>query len=110
MKIDFKPHANVMVVTPHGPITVEDAEEFRESVSARILEREGRIVLDMEYAPYVDSAGIEALLALCSTAGPVRPRVANLAEACRDALDITLVLPQLDVFDTVESAIRSYKR
>lgn len=110
MKIDFKPHANVLVVTPHGPITAEEAEEFRERVAAGVEEREGRVVLDMEYAPYVDSAGIEALLALCTGSRSVRPRVANLADTCREALDLTLVLPELDVFETVESAIRSYKR
>ena len=110
MKIDFKPHANVMVVTPHGPIIGDDAQEFRENVTASIQEREGRVVIDMEYAPYLDSVGIEALLALCNGPGLVRPRVANLGETCREALDLTLVLPEFEVFDTVENAIRSYKR
>ncbi len=110
MKIDVKPHASVAVVTPHGAITVEEAEEFREKLAASIREREGRVVLDMEYTPYLDSAGIEALLELCSTASAMHPRLANLGETCREALDLTSVLQELEVYDTVENAIRSYKR
>ncbi len=110
MKIDVNPHASVTVVTPHGAITLEEVEEFRERLAATVKEREGRVVLDMEYTPYLDSAGIEALLELCSSATTAHPRLANLGETCREALDLTSVLEELEVYDTVENAIRSYKR
>ncbi|MBN2448366.1 MAG: STAS domain-containing protein [Phycisphaerae bacterium] len=111
MKTDVQPHGSVMVVTPHGPLTREEVAEFRNTVGQAIASREGRVVLDLQHVPYVDSEGIESLLELCgATESLNRPRLAQLDETCREALDLTEVLWQLEVFDTVESAIRSYKR
>jgi hypothetical protein len=40
----------------------------------------------------------------------LQPLLAHLGETCREALDLTDVLPKLRVFDNVENAIRSLKR
>jgi anti-anti-sigma factor len=112
VKVDTQPHGSVSVLVPHGPLAGEDVEHLRQSLSLAIDQKGGRIVLDMSDVPYLDSSGIEALLELCAgqRIGSARPRLAQLGETCREALDLTDVLPGLTVFDTVESAIRSYKR
>jgi len=112
MKIDTQSHGTVAVVTPHAPLAGDEVEQFRNALSLAIDQRGGRVVLNMGDVPYLDSRGIEALLELC-TAQPVageRPRLAALTETCREALDLTDVLASLAVFDTVDSAIRSFKR
>lgn len=43
-----------------------------------------------------------------TAAGPRGGRLAALTETCREALDVTDSLTRLDVFDTVESALRSF--
>lgn len=112
MKIDTQLHGSVSVLVPHGPLASEEQEDFRTAVEAAIAQKSGRVVLDMTDVPYLDSGGIETLLESCAGqhAGSARPRLAQLSETCREALELTDVLSQLTVFDTVESAIRSYKR
>ena len=112
MKVDSQSHGSVSVITPHGPLAGDELEDFRGALLIAIDQKGGRVVLDMSDVPYVDSGGLEALLELCTAqqAASARPRLAELGEACREALDLTDVLPLLNVFDTVESAIRSYKR
>jgi anti-anti-sigma factor len=112
MKIDTQPHGSVSVLVPHGPLAGSDVEELRQTFSVTIDQKSGRVVLDMSDVPYLDSSGIEALLELCAEQqlGTTRPRLAQLGETAREALDLTDVLARLTVFDTVESAIRSYKR
>ena len=112
MKVETQLHGSVSVLVPHGPLAGDDLEKLRQQLQAAIDQKSGRVVLDMSDVPYLDSTGIESLLALCDGqhAASARPRLAALGEACREALDLTDVLPRLTVFDTVENAIRSYKR
>lgn len=112
MKIEQQQHGNVLVLVPHGPLMREDADEFRGRLQTLAREHCGRVVVDMSQVPYLDSSGIECLLGQFAAApGPAaRPKLAALTETCREALDLTDTLARLDVFDTVENAIRSYRR
>ncbi len=111
MKIDVQSHGTVAVVVPHGPLTRDELGDFRATVDETVSAKEGRVVLDMTQVPFVDSGGIETLLDICGTVDAFnRPRLAQLDETCREALALTDVLTHLDVFDTVDNAIRSYKQ
>ncbi len=113
MKVEQQQHGNVLVLVPHGPLVREDSADFGAAVQAGAREQGGRVVLDMTNVPYLDSAGIECLLAQCGSGdrvGSGRPRLACLTETCREALDLTDVLPRVEVFDTVENAMRSLRR
>jgi anti-anti-sigma factor len=112
MKVEAHPHGSVSVLVPHGALVAEDIGDFRQALELAIEQKSGRVVLDMDDIPYLDSGGITALLELCAgqQVASARPRLARLGETCREALDLTDVLERLTVFDTVESAIRSYKR
>jgi anti-anti-sigma factor len=110
MNIEVQQHGSVSVVAPRGPLVAEDAQAFRAKISEVNAKRRGRIVIDLRDVPLLDSQGIEALADLCHSGGSLaHPRLAGLSDVCREALDLTDVLPRLDVFDTVESAIRSLK-
>jgi len=112
MKVDTLPHGMVAVVVPHGPLVTDDVDDFRRAIEAAGERRSGRVVVDLGDVPFLDSVGIEALLGLytASRTATSAPKLAALTETCRDTLDLTDVLPRLEVFDTVENALRSYNR
>ena len=112
MKIDTQLHGSVSVLVPHGALAGDDVEDFRDHLHNTIDQKSGRVVVNMDDVPYLDSIGIEALVSLCTGthSASARPRLAQLGETAREALHLTDVLERLTVFDTVESAIRSYKR
>ncbi len=111
MKVETLAQGSIVVATPHGPLTHEETGDFRAAIGDSIRERNGRVVLDMTDVPFLDSAGIEVLLELIGQAATLqKPRLARLADACREALDLTDVLEKLETFDTVENALRSFRQ
>lgn len=112
MKVDVQLHGSVSVVVPHGPLAGDETAAFHNALCRAIEQKSGRVVVDMTDVPYVDSGGIQALLELCggAQAASARPRLVKLGETSREALDLTNVLDKLTIYDTVENAIRSYKR
>src|SRR5262245_56299738 len=112
MKIDAQTHGTTAVLTPHGPLAADGLPEFRNQLHAAIQQRQGRVVLDFRNVPYLDSGGIETLLDACGERRSVsaRPKLTHLNDTCREALHLTDALARLEVYDTVENAIRSYKR
>lgn len=112
MKVDVQAHGSTTVLAPHGALALDAVPQFRQQVQTHADARQGRVVVDFRNVPYLDSAGIEALLELCGerrSATP-RPKLAHLNDVCREALDLTDVLARLEIFDTVENALRSYRR
>lgn len=112
MKIDVQLHGQVAVVAPRGPLTRESVDAFAAGMKAPLEQRRGEVVVDCREVAYLDSAGIEMLISTCGDrrAPTPRPRLAGLPDACREALDLTNTLSRFDIFDTVENALRSYKR
>lgn len=112
MKIDVQIHGTVAVLVPHGPLTTEQVDEFLGKLKMTAEQRQGRVVVDCRDVAYLDSRGIEALLNSCGERRAVldRPKLTNLGDTCREALDLTNVLGRLDTFDSVENALRSFKR
>lgn len=112
MKVQAQPHGAVTVLAAHGPLVADELIDLRRAVESARAAGAKRVVVDLADVPYVDSAGIELLLELCGSepAGPQRPLLASLSETCLEALELTETLPRLDVFDTVENALRSCRR
>ncbi len=112
MKIDTTPQGMVIVVVPHGPLVADDLPDFTQAVESATQRHGGRVVIDLGDVPYLDSGGIETLLNIYTTQrwSTGGPKLAGLTETCREALDLTDVLPRLDVFDSVENALRSFNR
>lgn len=112
MRVDSQIHGSITVLVPHGALVSSELEDFRRVVGPLIASKPGRLVLDLHDVAYLDSGGIETLMTLCADmrASATRPKLANLTDTCREALDLTSVLPRLEVFDTVENAIRGCRR
>ncbi len=109
MKVQAQPHGSATVLVAHGPLVSEELKDFRRAVEDALATRSRRVIVDLADVPYLDSAGIELLLELAEVSRPShqRPRLAGLSETCMEALQLTDVLPRLEVFDTVESALRA---
>jgi anti-anti-sigma factor len=112
VKVETQLHGIVAVVVPHGPLVGDELSDFTRAVVEATQRKGGRLVIDFSDVAYLDSAGIEVLLGLYTGQDSAMggPKLARLSETCREALDLTDVLPRLDVFDTVENALRSYNR
>jgi anti-anti-sigma factor len=110
MKVNTQSQGNVTLVALHGPLIADDLADVRRALPAGGDLR--RTVLDMTDVPYLDSGGIELLLEKCGVhlSPHQRPKIAALSETCLEALELTDTLPRLDVFDTVENAMRSCQR
>ena len=112
MKVETQPHGHITVVVPHGPLVSDELDDLRRSLTSSATAKAKRIIFDLADVPYLDSGGIELLLELC---GPdvlphQRPKIAALSETCREALELTNSQRRLEVFDTVENALRSCQR
>lgn len=112
MKVDQQAQGQVTLVTGHGPLISEELADFRRVVQEATAAQARGVVADMHDIPYVDSAGIEVLLELAGLhiSSLRRPKLAGLTETCLEALELTDILPRLEVFDTVENAIKSCQR
>jgi anti-anti-sigma factor len=112
MKVQRQSQGNVTLLAPHGPLIGEELVDFRRAIEESSGGRGRRVVADLSDVPYVDSAGIELLLELCGlhVSALQRPKLAALNETCLEALELTDVLPRLEVFDTVDNALRSCQR
>lgn len=111
MKIQPQPHGNATLLAAHGPLVREDLADLRRSVTDAAA-RTKHVVVDLADVPYLDSSGIELLLELAGAQLPAlhRPKLAALSETCLEALELTDTLAKLEVFDTVENALRACRQ
>ena len=110
MKIDLEKHGTVSVVVPRDALTESTVPELQRALSGAGRGGGMRLVFDLRNVPFIDSAGLELLLGVAGNAavGALRPRLAGLSDTVREALDLTDTLSRFYVFDTVESAVKSY--
>ena len=108
MKVQTQAHGNVAVLVAHGPLVADEVHDLRHAVQSACDMVTKGLVVDMVDVPYLDSAGVELLLEMGGVHLPPhqRPKFAALTETCREALELTDTLLRLDVFDTVENALR----
>lgn len=110
MKIDVQKMGSVMVLSPRAAISGGEVQSFVTSVDEYMRKTNGRIVLEFSQVPFMDSAGIEALWELADRqreAGQTT-KLAAVPELCREIFELTGVSPHLDLFDSAESAVRSF--
>jgi anti-anti-sigma factor len=112
VKVGVQAHGNVMVLVANGPLVHDDLIDLRRTIEQQHASGSGKVIVDCAEVPYLDSTGIEFLLEFASIARPphVRTRLAGLTETCREALELTDILPRLETFDTVENALRAWQR
>jgi anti-sigma B factor antagonist len=111
LKITERVVEGVVVMDLAGTITLgESANYLRGHLKEALAEGDAQLVLDFSRVTYVDSAGLGALVACCTTArnGGGTVKLARLNQQFRDLLQITKLSGIFDVHATVEDALRSF--
>ncbi len=112
MKIAEYVGNNIIIIEPHGRLTMETIQFFRRAIARRIDAGWNRLILDMQHIDYLDSAGLGALAqayASCKLRG-TRLVLVHVIGRNRELLKLTKLLTVFDVYETMLEAERSFSR
>lgn len=100
----------VVVVRPAGPLVSDSAAQLHGRVQSLMTEVMGRIVLDLEAVPFIDSKGIEALLDISDTLATtgLNMRMCNVTGTVREALALTGANEAMEFHPDTNAAARSF--
>jgi anti-sigma B factor antagonist len=110
MEIQEQRQGAVTVLKPSGPLVQEDAEAFKRRVDEVMGKSLGRLVVDASAIPFADSRGLEVLAELTeelSKSGQAL-KLCGTAETLREVLDLTELAPLFELFEDVNTAVRSF--
>lgn len=101
---------SVGVLVPHGAIAQDEVNDFARAFEEYRRRSNGRVVLDFGNITFLDSAGLETLWDFADRQRDAGQslKVAAIPELCREILELTGVSDELDLFDSTESAVRSF--
>ena len=103
---------NIVIIEPHGRLTMETIQDFRRAVARRIGEGWSQLIIDLQNINYIDSAGLGSLVAAytsCQRRG-TRLVLVRVFGKNRELLRITKLLTVFDVYETTLEAERSFSR
>jgi anti-sigma B factor antagonist len=112
MKINEYVGNNVVIIEPHGRLTLETVHYFRRAVAKRIDQGWSRLIVDLQDVHYMDSAGLGALAhayTSCTRRG-ARLVLVRVFGKNRELLRITRLLTVFEVYETTLEAERSFAR
>lgn len=110
MQLKEQRHGAVTVLSPQGPLCMTDAETFETKALEAVDRTMGRVVVDMGASLYVDSRGLEALLAVTeqlSQSGRVL-KLCGAVETVREILELTELSQMFEHYADVNAAVRSF--
>ena len=110
MKINTQSYNDVIVVEMQGELIVEYLQQFKDAIAEIIPDNPTGIVLDMTNVGFIDSQGLEYLLLLrdeCHESN-CQLKLAGLDENCEKILEITRLQLQLDTYEELAEAVKSF--
>ena len=111
MRTSFRTVNGVTILMLRGKITIDHrSQELRESVRKLLSSGTRSILLDLGRVNYVDSTGVEAIIASFTSAAKVQGslKLLNLTPKVHHLLSITRLLSVLEVFDDEREALESF--
>ena len=110
MEIQEQRKGAVTVLRPVGPLTQQDADQFKSRLLSVRADRMGRFVVDASSVPYVDSRGLEALIEAneqMQQSGQSL-KLCGSNETLREVFDLTELSSLFEQYEDVGSAVRSF--
>jgi anti-sigma B factor antagonist len=112
MQIAERESGSVTILDLSGKIVLgEDGTLLNDKLQSLLHQGKRNVLLNLGQVPYVDSAGLGALVRAYTTVtregGSLK--LANVTKKMQDLLSITKLLTVFDSFDSEEEAVRSYK-
>jgi anti-sigma B factor antagonist len=108
MNISLRKFANATVVDVDGDITLHNSPEVRK-VLLDLLKREQlpRVVVNLEKAKYIDSAGVASLVEALKASREMKSGFAlyGLSRTAREVLELTRLIKVFDVFESEQEAL-----
>jgi anti-sigma B factor antagonist len=110
MEIQEERHGGVTVIRPIGPMIQQDAEQVRKRAIDALPRCLGRLVIDVSAVQYVDSKGLESLLAVTDALQKSAQvlRLCGANETLREVLELTEISPRFDFYRDVGDGVRSW--
>ncbi len=111
MTIDERELGEVRVLDMRGRLVLDDGDrELKERVAALLEAGSLQIVMNVAEVPYVDSAGLGALVSVCLTArakgGAVK--LLNPSKKLLDLLTMARLLKVIDLLESEAHALESF--
>ncbi len=110
MKVEEQLHGAITVLLPDGPLTGDDADQFKQHALDVVQRSLGRCVIDASSVPYVDSRGLEVLVDIndqMSQTGQAL-RLCGATDTVSLAMELTGLSPAFEYFSDVPDAVRSF--
>ena len=112
MQIAERESGAVTILDLSGKITLgEDGTLLKDKLQSLLHQGKKNLLLNLGQVPYVDSAGLGALVSAYTTVtregGSLK--LVNMTKRLQDLLSITKLLTVFETFDSEDEAVRSYK-
>ena len=112
MQIAERESGSVTILDLSGKIILgDDSTLLKDKLQSLLHQGKRTLLLNLGAVPYVDSAGLGALVSAYTTVtregGSLK--LTNVTKRMQDLLSITKLLTVFDTFDSEDEAIRSYK-
>jgi len=110
LKIEQIQHGTILVLVPDAALIEEDAEEFAVRVRECFQGGNVKVVLQMNNVPFIDSAGLETLLALYGEAMALggEVKISAPTDIGKDILKATRLNNVIEVYESTPDARRSF--
>jgi len=110
MKIRHYRQGIVTVLAPEAPILDDGVADLAGKIAECVSEGDLRIVVDLSKVSFIESAGLELLLAkardLAAQGGNLK--IAHPSEICAEVLRLTRLSKRLEVYESADDARRSF--
>ena len=111
MEIEQRPSGDVIILDLKGKLTIGSGDELlKDKIHSLIQQGHKKLLLNLAGVPYVDSAGLGAIVSSYTTvsreAGSLK--LLGLTSRIKDLLAITKLLTVFDTYESESDAVASF--
>ena len=111
MEIEQRPSGDVMILDLKGKLTIGSGDELlRDKINSLIQQGYKKLLLNLADVPYVDSAGLGAIVSSYTTVSREGGslKLLSLTSRIKDLLAITKLLTIFDTYESEAEAVASF--
>ena len=111
MEIEQRPSGDVIILDRRGKLTIGSGDELlKDKINSLIQQGHKRLLLNLAAVPYVDSAGLGAIVSSYTTVSREGGslKLLGLTSRIEDLLSITKLLTVFDTYESESDAVASF--
>ena len=112
MEIEQRPSGDVMILDLKGKLTIGSGDELlKDKINSLIQQGYKKLLLNLADVPYVDSAGLGAIVSSYTTVSRENGslKLLSLTSRIKDLLAITKLLTVFDTYESETEAVASFE-